>query len=160
MRKFLVAMVVTLLFVGTVYAELQVVEIGGLIEMRGRYWGNTFISNNGSSFEYRDQPGWFQYRSIGGLAGWPTNRVYSNFGWDSFDHTQARAEQTTSVNFQANFSDNVSTFIELYAFDIWGGVAGDHNEFRSDYRTGMDLAPVTSKKRRPAIPTTHMVSHV
>ena len=144
MRKGLVTMVVALLLAGTAYAELQLVEIGGLIEMRGRYWGNTFISNNGSTYEYRDQAGWFPYRSIGGLPGWPTNRVYSNFGWDSKNHTQARAEQTTSLNVQANFTDNVSTFLELYAFDIWGGVSGADSEFRSDYRTGADFPATTT----------------
>ena len=144
MRKLLAVMVVALLFVGTAYAELQLVEIGGMIEARGRFWSNTFITNNGAPYEFRDQPGWFPFRSLGGLPGWPTNRIYSNFGWDSFNHTQARAEQTTSVNVQADFSDNVSTFIELYAFDIWGGVAADHNEFRSNYLTGADFTPLTT----------------
>ena len=75
------------------YAELQNVEVGGSIRIRGNY------------FEGDD------------------NEV-----WDS-----ASVEQRTRLNVKADFTEEVSVFIELDSYDIWG------EDFRSpDYVTGLD----------------------
>ena len=75
------------------YAELQNVEVGGGIRIRGN--------------------------------------------WYDFDDTLpevAFVEQRTRLNFKADFTDNVSTFIEVDNYGNWG------TDFRSDYLTGLDGA--------------------
>lgn len=74
------------------YAELQNVEVGGGIRIRGN---------------------WYDYDN-GGQSAW--------------------VEQRTRLNFKADFTDNVSTFIELDSYNNWG------DSFRSDYLTGFDSA--------------------
>ena len=44
----------------------------------------------------------------------------------------AYVEQRTDLNVKADFTDNVSAFIELQSYDIWG------EDFRSNYITGID----------------------
>jgi len=78
---------------GAAYAELQNVEVGGGIRIRGN--------------------------------------------WYDFDDTLAEVafvEQRTRLNFKADFTDNVSTFIEVDNYGNWG------TDFRSDYFTGLDGA--------------------
>ena len=78
---------------GASYAELQNVEVGGGIRIRGN--------------------------------------------WYDFDDTLAEVafvEQRTRLNFKADFTDNVSTFIEVDNYGNWG------TDFRSDYFTGFDTA--------------------
>ena len=75
------------------YAELQNVEVGGGIRIRGN--------------------------------------------WYDLDNTLpevAFVEQRTRLNFKADFTDNVSTFIEVDNYGNWG------TDFRSDYLTGLDGA--------------------
>ena len=72
------------------FAELQNVEIGGSLRIRGDY---------------------FNYDSIGD----------SSF-----------VEQRTRLNVKADFTQDVSAFIELESYDIWG------EDFRSVYLTGSD----------------------
>jgi len=72
------------------FAELQNVEIGGSLRIRGDY---------------------FNYDSIGD----------SSF-----------IEQRTRLNVKADFTQDVSAFIELESYDIWG------EDFRSVYLTGSD----------------------
>ena len=75
------------------YAELQNVEVGGGIRIRGN--------------------------------------------WYDFDNSLpevAFVEQRTRLNFKADFTDNVSTFIEVDNYGNWG------TDFRSDYLTGLDGA--------------------
>jgi hypothetical protein len=78
---------------GGAYAELQNVEVGGGIRIRGN--------------------------------------------WYDFDDSLAEVafvEQRTRLNFKADFTDNVSTFIEVDNYGNWG------TDFRSDYFTGLDGA--------------------
>jgi hypothetical protein len=78
----------------TAYAELQNVEVGGSIRIRGTYY------NMDDAWNYDDE---------------------------SF------VEQRTRLNVKADFTDNVSAFIELESWDVWG------EDFRSvDYVTGVD----------------------
>jgi len=76
------------------YAELQNVEVGGGIRIRGN---------------------WFD---LGPTTGGEV----------------AFVEQRTRLNFKADFTDNVSTFIEVDNYGNWG------TDFRSDYLTGVDGA--------------------
>lgn len=77
-------------------AELQNVEVGGTLRIRGNY------------FDYDD------------LAG---AKIEGN----------AFVEQRTRLNVKADFTDNVSAFIEFDSYSGWG------EDFRSNYLTGSDL---------------------
>ena len=78
------------------FAELQNVEIGGSLRIRGNY-----------------------------------------FGLDSLGDVSF-IEQRTRLNVKADFTQEVSAFIELDAYDVWG------EDFRSDHVTGGDRRPVTT----------------
>ncbi len=105
-----VALVVSL---GSVaFAELQNVEIGGSIRIRGNYY-NMDRSNHAT---------W-----LGRTAEW--------FGWDRSARNRNRAsfvEQRTRLNVKADFTQDVSAFIELDYYNHWG------DDFRSNYLTGAD----------------------
>ncbi len=110
--------------VGVAQAELQNVEVGGELRIRGRWYINTF------------QPGGRQAR-ISNNALWgrplgPTGTA-SAFKWDSKGTDWTRLESTVLLNVKADFTQNVSAFIEFYDFFIWG------EDFRSqNYLTGAD----------------------
>lgn len=64
-------------------------------------------------------------------------RIRGNFvDFDEFKGADtgdfAAVEQRTRVNVKADFTDQVSTFIELDSYDVWG------EDFRSNYLTGLD----------------------
>jgi hypothetical protein len=75
------------------YAELQNVEVGGGIRIRGNW-----------------------------------------YDMDNFASEVAFVEQRTRLNFKADFTDNVSAFIEVDNYGNWG------TDFRSAYLTGFDGA--------------------
>ncbi len=75
---------------GVAVAELQNVEVGGSLKIRGNYWR-------------MDQ-----------------------FGASNF------TEQRTTLNVKADFTNDISAFIELDSYGDWG------QGFRSNYLTGMD----------------------
>ncbi len=75
---------------GVAFAELQNVEVGGKLQIRGNYWR------------------------------------MDSFGATSF------VEQRTQLNVKADFTNDVSAFIELDSYGDWG------QGFRSDYLSGID----------------------
>ncbi len=74
---------------GVAFAELQNVEVGGKLRIRGNMFS---LEDNDASF----------------------------------------VEQRTMLNVKADFTNEVSAFIELDSYDIWG------EDFRSNYLTGAD----------------------
>lgn len=90
-RNNLVLIVLIAALSGIAFAELQNVEIGGSLRIRGDY---------------------FSRDSLGDM---------------SF------IEQRTRLNVKADFTQEVSAFIELDSYDVWG------EDFRSMYLTGSDL---------------------
>ncbi len=86
----LAALVLTLGGIAT--AELQNVEVGGKLHIRGNYWSLD----------------------------------------DGQDQEISFYEQRTQLNVKADFTDNVTAFVELDSYDIWG------EDFRSNYFTGAD----------------------
>jgi hypothetical protein len=129
-------MVVVLAFSAAAAAELQNVQVGGIIEMRGRYILNSFNNGRvgfGPTPEIRGPAAWFGKRPIGHPLG-----VISVVNWDKKGHNWAFAELATSLNVKADFTDDLSAFIELYSFEIWG------QDFRSNYITGVDARANTT----------------
>lgn len=90
---FLLVLATTL--AGIAQAELQNVQVGGSLRIRGDY---------------------FHFDDVNGAA----------------VPSPAFVEQRTRLNVKADFTDNVSAFIELDSYDVWG------EDFRSNYVTGQD----------------------
>ncbi len=88
--KIFAAVVLLACVAGAGWAELQNVEVGGGLRIRGNY---------------------YNLDSLGDLS---------------------YIEQRTKLNVKADFTNDVSAFIELDSYDIWG------EDFRSNYLTGAD----------------------
>ncbi len=113
--------------IGSAYAELQNIEVGGNIRIRGRWWHNVLAGQR----EQRLQQNYAPKRPLG------QGGVTSVFGFDREDPDLSFVEQRTVVNFKADFTDDVAAFLELESYDRWG------DDFRSDYITGVDNRGVT-----------------
>lgn len=121
-------------------AELQNVEIGGLMEWRWRMHRNTW--NSPGMVEVRIPGALLPGRPIGWFAGGsPTNArrgVASMVDWDRRGNEWNFVEGTISLNLKADFTSNVAGFVELYDAHTWG------EDFRSDHVTGRDRRAVTT----------------
>jgi hypothetical protein len=110
-------------------AELQNVIVGGQIRIRANYYRNAYTTVPRIMWPAEFLPG----RAIGGgLFG--GNDVVSIFDWDDNGNDLDFVEQRTRLNVNADFTDEVSAFIEIDSYDWWG------EDFRSDYVTGADFA--------------------
>jgi hypothetical protein len=105
-------------------AELQQVSVGGEIRIRGRYYTNAWEEQRPLPRRIADNL--LPWRPIG-----PTGTM-SKFKWNSKGKDWTRYESSVLLNVQADFTNDVSAFLELYDFHIWG------EEFRSNYLTGAD----------------------
>ncbi|NLN93729.1 MAG: alginate export family protein [Candidatus Hydrogenedens sp.] len=124
-RLFLLTLVVLLGALSfSAVAELQQVSVGGEIRIRGRYYSNAWEEQRPLPRRIADNL--LPWRPIG-----PTGTM-SKFKWNSRGKDWTRYESSVLLNVQADFTDDVSAFIELYDFHIWG------EEFRSNYLTGAD----------------------
>jgi hypothetical protein len=135
MRKIFVIAIAAALLVGTpAFAGLQNLTIGGSIRIRGNYYSNTVPAPSGVEVRW---PG-FQLpaRPIGDPIGGQT--ITSIFSWDEDENDTGWIEQRTRLNAFADFSDEVSAFIEIDSYDNWG------EDFRSNYITGADARAVTN----------------
>jgi hypothetical protein len=115
-------------------AELQNVQVGGQLHIRGYYWRNTFNPTSGVALTQPmvRWPGAFlPKRPIGDWVGGQT--VTSYYDWDSRGSDYKFIQTRALLNVSADFTDGVSAFIELEALDIWG------EDFRSNYVTGQDF---------------------
>jgi len=151
------------------FAELQNVQVGGSIRIRGNYWTSEAGPDNpmarnrlidpvfpfalpipvpGNVYSgWRGTPG--NPAAVPGLGlRWPGQpgraRVTSPVDWNSGGHGVKFVEQKTKLNVKADFTDSVSAFVELDSYDIWG------EDFRSNYITGADSRAVTGNPRLPA----------
>jgi len=121
----------------TAYADLQNVTVGMQIEIRARWYHDAFESgiNAAKPQPHLRIPGEYLWgRAIGQdpkLKLADPYGVYSMFRYGKGNDLQW-VEQATSLNFKADFTDNVSAMIEFYSFDNWG------EDFRSNYLTGVD----------------------
>lgn len=129
---------------GTALAELQNVQVGGEIRIRGNYITNGLVRNTLLGIpEVRWPAAFLTGRAIGGpgaAGGYNGLGVVSPVKWyDSNGGNFGFVEHRTRLNLKADFTGNVNAFIELDSYDIWG------EDFRSDYVTGGDFAPNTSE---------------
>ncbi len=113
---------------GAAYAELQNVEVGGELRIRGRYYMNTYNGGNtvGPRLEVRIPNQWLTGRPIG------ANGTDSLYQWNSNRPDWHFYESAVLLNVKADFTDDVNAYIEFYDFYQWG------EDFRSNYITGAD----------------------
>lgn len=121
---------VTILSALPAFAELENVMVGGQIRIRGRYWSDAWAGN--VSPVARLPLGAFNKRALGRYG------VDSLYDFDDRGADLKFVEQRTTVNVQANFTDNVTAYIELSDYARWG------EDFRSDYVTGLDARANTA----------------
>lgn len=122
-RTVLLLAVTLVALAGSALAELQNVEVGGQIRIRGNYFTGPATADNAnitnSGLRYSASPG--------------RSPISSIFSWSDKGTGYSSVEQRTKLSVKSNFTDNVSSFIELDSYDIWG------EDFRSqNYLTGAD----------------------
>ena len=119
--------VAILMLTTSAWAELQNVQVGGDVRIRGLYLSPSYNPDNPRG----PHPG----------LRWPADigraQVTGTHSWSSKSFSNALVEQRTKLHVKADFTDNVSAYIEFDAYDIWG------TDFRSNYITGADNAAVT-----------------
>lgn len=114
-------------------AELQQVQVGGELRIRGQFWRNSFNNPTATTFTgnmIRWDAGNLVGRPIGDPLGGQT--IVSYFDWDDRGEDYQLVEQRTRLNVRADFSDEVSAFVEFQSYEAWG------EDFRSIYITGTD----------------------
>ena len=149
MRKSLMAVLTAALLVAAVpaMAELQNVQVGGEIRIRADYYTNNTFDIAGQGVAQTAPtlvgnqiiwPSFFLPRRAIGSGPFNGNGIVSSFAWSDRDsNAQSFVEQRTKLNVKADFTNEVSAFIELDSYDVWG------EDFRSDYVTGLDNRAVT-----------------
>jgi len=143
MRKALLVLVLAVMVATSVpaFAELQNVLVGGSIRIRGNYWTSGFGPDSWTARNPLFQ--WYTTNSFRGAGGNPAAglrwapqpgrlAVTSPVDWDESGHSISFVEQRTKLNVRADFTDQVSAFVEFDSYDIWG------EDFRSNYLTGID----------------------
>jgi hypothetical protein len=140
MRKFALAMLAVAVVAVPAMAELQNVQVGGEIRIRANYYSNLAYDGTGTQIVW---PNFFlPRRAIGGnIPGAPFNGtgILSTLPFrDEGSHSLDFVEQRTRLAVRADFTNEVSAFIELDSYDIWG------EDFRSDYITGLDNRAVSN----------------
>ena len=143
MRKsFTIAIVAVMVAVAApAFAELQNVEVGGSIRIRGNLYSSQSTSDSWTARNPLFQGPWTNsFRPVGNpLAGlrWGAQpgrlAVGSALSWDDTGHSASFVEQRTTISVRADFTDQVAAVIVLDSYDVWS------EDFRSDYITGVDF---------------------
>jgi len=124
---------ILLLVTATAKAELQNVQVGGQVRIRGTYWHQSFNSRHALWLvgpRMRIPSDLLRARPIGDAYG--GQNAMSFWDWNDRGADYRLVEQRSVVNVSADFTDNVRAYIELESFDAWG------QDFRSNYITGTD----------------------
>jgi hypothetical protein len=106
-------------------AELQNVELSGRLNIRGNYITNWAVTPPA----VRYSPAYTLGRPVGGPF---APAVVSPYKWDKEGPDYSAVEQRTRLGVKADFTNDVSTFIEFDSYNNWG------TNFRSNYLTGID----------------------
>ncbi len=115
------------------YAELQNIQVGGELRIRGNYWSNTFNSQTQPAFAgagVRWPGNWLVGRPIGDIIG--GQAITSYYDWSERGADYKVIEQRTILRIDADFTNQVAAHVELDSFDVWG------EDFRSNWITGAD----------------------
>jgi len=144
MRKSLMIFVIAVMVAASIpaFAELQNVLVGGSLQIRGNWLSNEAVGDsltaNNPLFQQWNLSSWKGVAGGNPLrnARWAAQAgrlaISSPFSWNDVNHQAWGVEQRTKLNVRADFTEKVSAFIELDAYNIWG------ENFRSNYLTGVD----------------------
>ncbi|NUM52909.1 MAG: alginate export family protein [Candidatus Hydrogenedentes bacterium] len=120
-------------------AELQNVQVGGEVRIKLDLIYNW--APEPGPLEIRVPAFLLPNRPIGEfLSGAPAFNglgLISPYAWDDKTNNLTLTEQRTRLNVKADFTNDVSAFMELESYDFWG------EDFRSDYITGADRRAAT-----------------
>lgn len=122
----------TVLFALGAYAELQNVAVHGEIRIRGRYWHQVYSNAVAGPAVPR-----YPAASVFGRALGPFGTA-SRFDFDDRGNDLRFVEMRTRVGVTADFTNEVTAFIQLESYDLWG------EDFRSDYGIGADRRASTT----------------
>jgi len=128
-------------------AELQNVQVGGELRIRANYYTNAAVSPGPFRLRWPALAGvnWLQARPVGDMVSYVLSGgapasvrgnglgIFSPLAWDEDGNDVDFIEQRTRLSVKADFTNEVSAFIELDSYDIWGD-----NDFRSNWITGAD----------------------
>lgn len=132
MRKSLVMILAAIVVATAVpaFADLQTVQVGGEIRIRGDWFMNAYTSGNINPVRW---PAFtLPARQVSAAP------ILSGFAWDERENDVKLVEMRTRLSVKADFTNEVSALIELDSYDFWG------EDFRSDYITGADFAAVSN----------------
>ena len=150
MRKSLAVLTIAVMIACAMpaYAELQNVQVGGSIRIRGNYYSPSALLEPDSVRNplIEGEPLlWSMPPYVNNNRGlrWPVRSpgraaVLSPFSWSDKGNALKFVEQRTRLNVKADFTDAVSAFIELDSYDIWG------EDLRTNYLTGLDSRATTA----------------
>jgi len=121
-------------------ADLQNAQVGGSIQIRADYYSNYThhttpqgVGPAALSGQRVIWPNFFLPNRPIGTGAFNGVGIASAFAWDDHQsNSLSFVEQRTRLNVKADFTNEVSAFIELDSYDIWG------EDFRSNYITGVD----------------------
>ena len=138
--KLTVCLVLAALCAGAAMAELQNVQVGGELRIRGNLITNGLVRTALQGIPEVRWPAAFLFkRPIGGpfaAGGFNGMGIVSFVKWSSRDGGDLDfIEHRTRLNVKADFTNDVNAFIELDNYNVWS------EDFRSDYLTGADFAP-------------------
>ena len=129
-------------------AELQNVLVGGKLQIRGNWMDNAGSPETANHYNPLFAAPWNIGRFFAAEANpflrWRADgagrvAALSGYGWNNDNFNTASVSQRTRLNVRADFTDQVSAFVELDSNDTWG----DARDFRSNYLTGADFPSVT-----------------
>ena len=140
------AIVMTVAVAIPAFADLQNVEVGGSIRIRGSYWSSSFspdgLYNRNPLFQGPLTPSSRPVVNPLRFARWAAQPgrlpIFGVVDWSDDGPSTAFVEQRTKLNVKADFTEQVSAFIELDSYDVWG------EDFRSNYITGVDARAATA----------------
>ena len=145
-------------------AELQNIEVGGSLRIRWNSYSGEGIGDNprgnnslidspffrsgGANAGVRWTAGQLFGRAVGSRPvapgtfpsnGASTGAIAGIFSWDADNsHDLTFVEERATISVKADFTNDVSAFIEIDNYEIWG------TDFRSNYVTGADFADPTA----------------
>ena len=122
-RRVCWALFLILVCAGIAGADLQNVVVGGKIELYG-VWYSDFFEPDWASVRFPSEQ--LPFRAIGPFG----TESYVRAGGGGNSNTFV--EQRTRLHMSADFTEEVTVFIEFDSIDTWG------EDFRSNYLTGID----------------------
>ena len=121
--------VAMLLVACTATAELQNISIGGEIRIRARDWHNVYDTTNPNGLSDPRIPAFLlPNRPIGPFG------TVSRYGFYDRGNERDYVEQKTTIDIEADFTDNIRAEVLFESYDQWG------TGFRSNYLTGADTS--------------------